>query len=554
MRSRRPDSQAPPSSSDRLVRRTARGLAGTTLLLIVALLCGVGLATATVAIRATDASVDRSLRDASTAAIAYLELIDVDAPPTASPTPGPTTSQTPWSSEDAEPTDRNQPTDEEGQDDNAAPTQAPASPANGEDTEGPDGRVPATPVGGVVLAVSQQPEPTVTPLAQSEPEPDDQPPAASDTFFLVLDAQGQLLSNPRRVLLSGLPNAEAAAAAAANGEDWRTVMADGAPVRLFTKRVADGRGGPPALLQSGMVLSLQEVQRNEILVTIVLASLFGLLGAGLISLFVTRRALAPVRSAFASERRFVAAASHELRTPVALIHALAEVLQREDLVKPEGRQMLQDMIEETDQLGRLVGDLLALSSAEAGAVIVEPEPVEARSLVADLARRVEGMAAARGLSVALEQDRAGLAPQLMVLTDPNRLAQLLLVFVDNAIDHSPPGGVLRLSAGAGRGHGQGEVWISVADEGPGVPAAERERIFEPFARLDSRDSAAESTGLGLAIARSLADRLGATLSVDDAPGGGAIFSVHLPRRGASLGDAGSLPSAATRRERPVGDS
>jgi signal transduction histidine kinase len=260
--------------------------------------------------------------------------------------------------------------------------------------------------------------------------------------------------------------------------------------------------------------------------TIVLASLLGLLGAGLVTLLVTRRALTPVRNAFSAERRFVAAASHELRTPVAVLHSLAEVLQRENLVEPGGRQMVDDMISETDRLGRLVGDLLALSSAEAGAVVVEPKRVEARSFVTALARRIESVALPRGLSVAVEQVDTAARPELPVTTDPDRLAQLLLIFADNAIDHSPAGGRLTLSVGEAAAHGH-HVRISIADQGPGVPPTERERIFEPFARIDGRDRASKSTGLGLAIARTLADRLGGSLRVDDALGGGAVFSVDL---------------------------
>ena len=275
--------------------------------------------------------------------------------------------------------------------------------------------------------------------------------------------------------------------------------------------------------------------------TILLASLLGLLGAGVVTLLVTRRALTPVRNAFAAERRFVAAASHELRTPVAVLHSLAEVLQREDLIKPEGRQMVDDMISETDRLGRLVGDLLALSAAEAGAVVVEPQQLEARSFVAELGRRIERVAEPRGLSLAIDQAGVEAAPQLFMFTDAERLAQLLLIFADNAIDHSPPGGQLTMTVEGVADHGQRRIRISIADQGPGVPVAERERIFEPFARLESRDRGGKSTGLGLAIARTLADRLGARLHLGDAAGGGAVFSVELARRDNVVADTGFEP-------------
>ena len=124
------------------------------------------------------------------------------------------------------------------------------------------------------------------------------------------------------------------AAARAAGEDWRTITAGGIRVRLLTQAVTDQAGKPAGFLQSGFVLTLHDEQTRELLGTILAASLIGLLGAALVTLLVTRRALAPIRSAFATERRFVAAASHELRTPVAVIRASAEILQREGLVAP----------------------------------------------------------------------------------------------------------------------------------------------------------------------------------------------------------------------------
>ncbi len=128
------------------------------------------------------------------------------------------------------------------------------------------------------------------------------------------------------------------------------------------------------------MLTLHEQQESQLLWTIAIVSLAGLAGAALVTLLVTRRALVPIRAAFATERRFVAAASHELRTPVAIVRASAEILDREHLVAADGQPFVADIVSETDRLGRLVGDLLALASAEAGAVDVELRPHRPRGL------------------------------------------------------------------------------------------------------------------------------------------------------------------------------
>jgi two-component system sensor histidine kinase ResE len=128
---------------------------------------------------------------------------------------------------------------------------------------------------------------------------------------------------------------------------------------------------------------------------------------------------------------------------------------------------------------------------------------------------------------------------LQVNADPDRMTQLLLIFLDNAFDHSPVGSTVRLVVGPTTDGGKAKVSIGVADEGPGVPSHERQRIFEPFARLAGRRRATGNTGLGLAIARVLAARQNGTLHVDDVTGGGALFSVWLPRSPR----AGAAPSA-----------
>jgi len=424
--------------TDRLVAQTQRRLAAFTLILVTALLVGVGVATALVATRLMDTNVDLALAAAA-----------------------------------------------------AAATQA-----SGDGGEG----------------------------VEAEHQP-----ASADTFVLVLDAQGKLLANPNGVSVSALPDAAALEAAATSGRDIRSGRYGGTDIRILTLPAPvstggeDGSTGGQGFVQAGFVLTFHEQQESQLLWTIAIVSLAGFAGAALVTLLVTRRALVPIRAAFATERRFVAAASHELRTPVAIVRASAEILDREGLVAADGQPFVSDIMSETDRMGRLVGDLLALASAEAGAVDVALQPMDLMAWLPDLGRPAESMAGVQGLTVdtTLPDET-----QVLVDADPDRLTQLVLILVDNAIEHSPKGGVitLGLSVAAGR------AVVAVSDQGPGVPTAERERIFEPFARLPGARRSTTGSGLGLAIARQLAARHDGDLTVEDAPGRGARFVLRLPLR------------------------
>jgi len=488
---------------DRIVRRTSRGLALITLGLIAALLTGVGVITATVAIGAAERAVDGNLAAAAQTRLVLLEQQLAQQPP------------------DGGDDDDDERSDPGG--DNSGPGSD--NSGNGGDADDDDDDADET------AEPSELPSPSPTASAGfGLPDIDDRTPGSADTFFLLLAAGGEVISNPQRVSLAGLPDVAAADAAIAAGDDWRTVNGDGVPIRLLSQPVRDQNGGLAGVLQSGFVLTLQAEQNRQILLTIILASVAGLLGAAAVTLAVTGRAMRPIRTAFAAERRFVAAASHELRTPVAVMRASAEILQREDLIKPEGSRLVEDIVGESDRLGRLIGDMLALASADAGAITIDKQAIEMRSFVADLARRTDSLASQRGVRLEVVQDgAAGGDEQLIVDADPDRMTQLLMIFIDNAIDHSPAGGTVRLVV---RTMGEGvrqRVEVGVADQGPGVPIEERARIFEPFARLAGRRRETGNTGLGLAIARILAARQNATLCVDDALGGGALFSVSLPR-------------------------
>jgi two-component system sensor histidine kinase CiaH len=379
-------------------------------------------------------------------------------------------------------------------------------------------------VGSAVAALGGE-----MPRSSGESDTDESVPASADTFLLYLGTDGQLIANPSRVALAGLPDVAATSASATSGEDLRTVDAAGVDVRLLTMPVTSTEGGSPVgFVQGGFVLTLHDAESSSLVTTIVVVGAVGLLGAAVVTLLVTGRALGPIRQSFDSQRRFVADASHELRTPTALIRANAEVLDREGLVGDDGRALVDDIVAESDRLARLIADLLQLASADATGLVLDRRPVDLAVIAMDTVRQAEALAATRGVGVRMRPPTADLAPPAagfsVVLGDRDRL--------DNAFDHSPAGTTVTVGvAPSGKA-----VVLSVADEGPGIADADRDRIFEPFQRLPgvARDRAG-GTGLGLAIARRIATGHDGTIGVDDAPGGGARFVVTLPASGRTPG-------------------
>ncbi len=371
------------------------------------------------------------------------------------------------------------------------------------------------------------------------PETEERHPAAADTFLLVLDAKGKLVQNPSGRSIAGLPDAAVLAAAKTAGEDLRTIEAGGHNLRLLTVPVIRN-GAVTGFVQGGFVLDLHDSQSRSLVLAVVIVGAMGLMAAAVITLLVTDRALGPIREGFAAQRRFVADASHELRTPAALIRANAEVLQREDLVEPDGGPLLTDIIGESDRLGGLVGDLLQLSAWDEMRTTITPAPVDIAAVARDTVRGAAAMAAERGVPLAADtDDRAAWS-----MADHDRIVQVLLVLIDNAVDHSPPGAPVTVRVRAtGR-----TVTIEVEDRGPGIPAAELERIFQPFTRLPGTTRhGSGGTGLGLAIARRIVEAHGGSIDASSPVDGGARFTVVLR----ALGPTGSPSRTVDERSHSV---
>jgi signal transduction histidine kinase len=355
------------------------------------------------------------------------------------------------------------------------------------------------------------------PEAEEVQEHAAQAPAVAETVLVVLDAQGGVVQ-VRGSLPEGVPVAEAVDGAAA-GHDWRTITAGDTEIRLYTVPVVHDNA-VVGYVQGGFDLSLHEAQSRSLVVAVLTVGALGLLAAAFITLLVTSRALVPIREGFEAQRRFVADASHELRTPAALIRANAEVLEREDLVAEDGRDLLADVIAEADRLGGLVGDLLQLAAWDDTTLAITPVPLDVADVARTTVRGATALAATRTVRLEIEAEESAPA-----LADRDRLVQLILILVDNAVDHSPSGGTVGVRVS--RGHGN--VLVEVDDEGPGIPEADRQRIFEPFTRLPGATRhGSGGTGLGLAIARRIADAHGGRIEAGSTAAGGASFTVTLP--------------------------
>jgi two-component system, OmpR family, sensor kinase len=217
-----------------------------------------------------------------------------------------------------------------------------------------------------------------------------------------------------------------------------------------------------------------------------------------------------------ARKQFIASASHELRTPIFSLGGFLELLADEDLDEETRRQFLDQLRGQVDRMRKLATELLDLSRLEAGALELRPEPTDVGQLAREVAAEFTPAAHRHDSRVRLE-----LADEPIELDcDPERVAQVLRILLDNALVHTPAGTGVRVSAARRNGH----VRLEVSDRGLGIKRQNMPHIFEPFFTSNEE---AQGAGLGLAIARELAERMQGRLTVRSAPGS-TTFSLVLP--------------------------
>lgn len=387
---------------------------------------------------------------------------------------------------------------------------------------------------------------------------------APTTYTEIRDTHGVVVWRSDTLQGSDLPLSEPTLASARTGEPvLETVIQAGQSVRLYTAPIfASGR--LVGIVQVGRNLADLNVALQELRIWLLVSFVIALAAAGGGGWLLARAALRPIdqvsqaahaiglaqrldrrlptpkvadevgrlvttfnemldrlEAAFVAQQRFVADASHELRTPLTTIQGNVEFMRRDPgMPLAERIEALNDVADEAARMARLVNGLLALARADAGRHL-ERRAVELRPIVESCFHQALALARPTNITVQLVVNR--LEPGARVLADADRLGELFMILLDNAIKYNRPDGLVRFVAYTeGRSH-----HIVVTDTGTGIAPEHLPHIFERFYRSPHSRSE-DGTGLGLAIARWIASEHHATISVESVPDVGSTFSVALP--------------------------
>jgi PAS domain S-box-containing protein len=221
-----------------------------------------------------------------------------------------------------------------------------------------------------------------------------------------------------------------------------------------------------------------------------------------------------------AKSEFLSRMSHDLRTPLNAVLGYAQVLDADEL-GPEHRDSVHQILAGGRHLLELINEVLDIARIEAGRLSLWPEPIAVPDLLRHAADLMRPLASAREIDVTIDASAAGMRH---VQADRQRLTQVLLNFLGNAVKYNRPGGRVTIAV---RPIDAGRIRIGVTDTGAGIPPDKLALLFQPFERLDAQQSAVEGTGLGLAVSKGLAEAMGGTVGVDSEVGRGTTFWVEL---------------------------
>lgn len=287
----------------------------------------------------------------------------------------------------------------------------------------------------------------------------------------------------------------------------------------------DNRYGDELPQQARNFLRQDAVRRSEdakehVRNQLIIINIAILVGAGFLSYYLAARTLRPIEEAHEAQSRFTGDASHELRTPIAAMRSEIEVALMDPKLKlSEAKKLLRSNLEELDKLTALSEGLLKLSRNEHGSLELKPTSVD--KTIKEAIDRISSKADSKHINIDYKTP-----VNMNVLADADSLTELLVIILDNAIKYSPENSSIEVAAGLQRKR----ALISVTDHGVGILETDAQHIFDRFYRADSARSKTQAGGygIGLSIAKQIADAHNGNINVTSTPGEGSTFTVNLP--------------------------
>jgi len=262
--------------------------------------------------------------------------------------------------------------------------------------------------------------------------------------------------------------------------------------------------------------------KQHIIGRLVIFNIFVLALAGLVSYALARRTLQPIEDNHERQKRFTADVSHELRTPLTALTMESQVaLMDAGATKAQLTQVIKSNVEEAEKLTRLVTNLLKISQLEDATALTTAITIQVNEVIQAAINQVQPLAQARGIKLKYSD-----SPAAAVRGDQDLLNQLLIIVLDNAIKYSTPDSAVTIAATTTAN----EVVISIKDQGIGIAKHDLEHIFDRFYRADAARSSAQASGfgLGLSIAKLIADVHAAAITLTSKPGHGTTAELRLP--------------------------
>ena len=294
-----------------------------------------------------------------------------------------------------------------------------------------------------------------------------------------------------------------------------------ARIMLTAQQVRDDEGNATQTVYVGKDVTAMYNGMEKATYALAFLGAIALIIATIVGHILSGKAMIPLRQAYEKQRQFAADASHELRTPLAVVMASAELLQNDPSIKsPFLRQVIDDVRDEVKKMTKLVSDLLVVARSDNKALKLKPQKFNLSALIEQTARLMQPLAEQKKIDLQAEN-----LPKVEIQADEQKIRQLVLILVDNAVKYTPDGGRVSVRYESTE---KGRVRFSVSDTGIGIAKEDQAKVFDRFYRVDkARSREMGGNGLGLAIAQEIVHLHKGRIWIQSELGQGTIFFVEM---------------------------